>query len=394
MKKAILTAVILSVVLSGIALAQSEADMAYTKAMTANTPQEKANLLKAYIANYAGKGGQYDNFAYAFCFQALVASGKFDAETLSIGEKALTFSGLDDDLKGQTIMTLASLYAKSAATSEKAKTYAAQLIQHAAAAKGKEGANAALWNQMTGAGHYITGQAALAAKDYKTAVDAYFLAYGILKNAKILAEIKTAGKALYDAKNYAEAEKLYRATYAAQKDAESLSLLSQCLYNQGKSAEALAMFKEAYAKNKTGEMAYNIGVVLAKEAKTNPAATNDAIHYLLDAGILGTKNAKQAQQAVVIAQTMFFGQDKEWNNRVKAIEESNKLVEEWTKTLNTKFGEKSEDDLSSDEKREFRRLNENLDREKKIVAGIQAQQKATMDAFQKLVDEAKRRNGK
>jgi hypothetical protein len=54
MKKALLTAVILSVLLGGITFAQSEADLAYTKAMTANTPQEKANLLKAYIANFAG----------------------------------------------------------------------------------------------------------------------------------------------------------------------------------------------------------------------------------------------------------------------------------------------------------------------------------------------------
>ncbi|MCX6559529.1 MAG: hypothetical protein NTZ26_03350 [Candidatus Aminicenantes bacterium] len=394
MKKALLTAVILSVVLSGFAFAQNEADQAYAKAMTANTPQEKATLLKAYIASFAGKGGQYDNFAYAFCFEAMVASGNIGAEALGYGEKALTMPGLDDDLRGKTMMTLASIYVKSAATAEKAKAYAGQLIQHAAAAKAKEGANVALWNQMTGAGHYITGQAALAVKDYKTAVDSYFQAYNILKNAKILDEIKKAGKALYDAKNYAEAEKLYRATYAVLKDSESLSQLSQSLYNQGKSAEALTMFKEAYAKNKTGETAYNIGVTLAREAKTNPSVTNDAIRYLMDAGILGTKNAKQAQQAVQIAQSLFFSQDKEWNNRVKAIEESNKLTAEWTKTLNTKFGEKSEDDLSSDEKREFRRLNENLAREKKIVEGIQAQQKATMDAFQKLVDEAKRRNGK
>jgi len=394
MKKAVLTAVVLSVLLGGVAFAQSEADQAYAKAMTANSPQEKANLLKAYIASYAGKGGQYDNFAYAFCFQAMVQSGNIGAEALGYGEKALTMPGLDDDLKGQTMMALASVYARSAATSEKAKTYANQLIQHAAAAKGKEGANPALWNQMTGAGHYIIGQAALAAKDYKASVDAYFQAYNILKDAKILAEVKKAGKSLYDAKNYAEAEKIYRAIYAVLKDGDSLSLLSQSLYNQGKSAEALAMFKEAFARNKTGEMAYNIGVTLAKEAKTNPAATKDAINFLLDAAVLGTKKADQAKQAMAIAESMFYSQDKEWNNRVKSIQESNKLSEEWTKTLNTKFGEKSEDDLTSDEKREFRRLNENLAREKKIVADIQAQQKVTMDAFQALLAEAKRRNGK
>ena len=47
-----------------------------------------------------------------------------------------------------------------------------------------------------------------------------------------------------------------------------------------------------------------------------------------------------------IAQSLFFSQDKEWNNRVKEIQESNKLIEEWAKTLNTKFGDKSEDELT------------------------------------------------
>ena len=56
--------------------------------------------------------------------------------------------------------------------------------------------------------------------------------------------------------------------------------------------------------------------------------------------------------------------------------------------------DKGEDDLTPDEKREFRRLNESIDKEKKIVEGIQAQQKATMDGFNKAVAEAKTRNGK
>jgi len=133
---------------------------------------------------------------------------------------------------------------------------------------------------------------------------------------------------------------------------------------------------------------------MAKEAKTNLNMTNDAVRFLLDAAVLGTKNPKQSQQAMEIAQGLFFAQDKEWNNRVRAIQESNKLVEEWVKTLNTKFKDKNEDELTSDEKREFRRLNENITREKKIVEGIQAQQKATMDAFQKLLNEAKSRNGR
>ena len=156
----------------------------------------------------------------------------------------------------------------------------------------------------------------------------------------------------------------------------------------------MAMFKEGFGKKKTGEMAYNIGVMLAKEAKTNPALPGEAIKYLLDAAVLGTKDAKEAQQAMDIAQSLFFSQDKEWNNRVKLIQESNKLIEDWAKTLNTKYKDKSEDDLTPDEKREFRRLNENIEKEKKIVEGIQAQQKTTMDGFNKALAEAKSRNGR
>ncbi len=396
MKKAVLTTVLLSVLLGGICFAQSEGDQAYIKAMQANSPQEKANQLKEYISKYAGKGGQYDGFAYSFLFLALIESNKTDAETLGYGEKALTFAGIEDIIKGRILMTLASVYARNPQTADKAKQFANQLIQHAASSKSKEAeaANAATWNGLTGGAHYVIGQAAEKSKDYKGAVDSYFTAYNILKDKKILGEIKRLGKSLYEAGNMAEAEKVFRVIYGTLQDGESLTLLAQALYKQGKQAEAMAMFKEAYGKKKTGEMAYNIGVMLAREAKTNPALTGDAIKYLLDAASLGTKNAKEAQQAMNIAQSLFFSQDKEWNNRVKLIQESNKLIEDWAKTLNTKYKDKSEDDLSPDEKREFRRLNENIEKEKKIVEGIQAQQKTTMDGFNKALAEAKSRNGR
>jgi tetratricopeptide (TPR) repeat protein len=396
MKKTVLTIVLLSVFLGGICFAQSESDQAYIKAMQANSPQEKAAQLKEYISKYAGKGGQYDGFAYSFLFLALIQTNKTDAETLGYGEKALTFTGVEDITKGQILMTLASVYARNPQTADKAKQFANQLIQHAAASKGKEAeaGNAANWNGLTGGAHYVIGQAAEKSKDYKGAVESYFNAYNILKKKEILGEIKHMGKSLYDAGNMAEAEKIFRVTYNTLQDGDSLTLLSQALYKQGKQAEAMAMFKEAFGKKKTGEMAYNIGVMLAKEAKANPALTGEAIKYLLDAAVLGTKRPKEAQQAMEIAQSLFFSQDKEWNNRVKQIQESNKLIEDWTKTLNTKYKDKSEDDLSSDEKREFRRLNENIAKEKKIVEGIQAQQKTTMDGFNTAMAEAKSRNGK
>jgi hypothetical protein len=394
MKRAVLIFVALTLLAGSLALAQSEADQAYIKAMQANSPQEKATLLKEYVTKYAGKGGQNDNFAYAFLFLALIETGKSDAETMSYGEKALTFGGIEDGDKARILMTLASVYSRSAQTAEKAKTYANQLIQHANAAKSKEGANQAAWTNMVGAANYIIGQALEKSKDYKGAVESYFSAYNTLKDKKILGEIKKLGKSLYDAGNFAEAEKVFRATHSSLQDDDSMVFLSRSLYKQGKQAEALSMFKESFHRRKTGELAYNIGVMLARDAKANPALTGDAIRYLLDSAMLGTKSAKEAQQAMEIAQSLYFGQDKEWNNRVKLIQESNKLIEDWTKTLNTKFKDKNEDELTSDEKREYRRLNESIEKEKKIVEGIQAQQKATMDGFNKQVAEAKARNGR
>jgi tetratricopeptide (TPR) repeat protein len=394
MKKAALAIVLLAVFVCGICAAQSEGDQAYIKAVQANTPQEKATLLKDYIGKFAGKGGQYDGFAYTFLFQALIQTGKTDAETLGYGEKALTFTGIEDGDKARIMMTLASVYAKNAQTVDKAKQFANQLIQFSGAAQKKEGANPAVWNQMIGAGHIVIGQAAEKAKDYKGAVESLFNAYNIIKDKKILDEIKRMGKSLYTAGNMAEAEKVFRVTFNTLQDGESLTLLSQSLYKQGKQAEAMALFKEAFNKKKTGELAYNIGVTLARDAKTNPALTPEAIRFLLDAAVLGTKNAKESRQAMDIAQSLFFSQDKEWNNRVKQIQESNTLIEDWSKTLNTKYKDKTEDDLTSDEKREFRRLNQNIEKEKKIVEGIQNEQKTTMDGFNKALAEAKARNGK
>ena len=93
-------------------------------------------------------------------------------------------------------------------------------------------------------------------------------------------------------------------------------------------------------------MAYNIGIMLANEAKTNPAVTNDAVDYLLDASFLDPKQAKKHQD---MAKSLFFSQDKEWNDRIKLINESQGLIKEWTDTINKKFGEKSEEELTSDE---------------------------------------------
>ncbi|MCX6576048.1 MAG: tetratricopeptide repeat protein [Candidatus Aminicenantes bacterium] len=391
MKKAVLGTIALILAFGGLALAQNECDQLYIKAMTANSPAERATLLKDFLAKCGGKGNQYENFANAnLCL--IPHQGKTGQETINYGEKALQLGGLDDLTKCQVLTTLAAVYLKQ--NPDKAKAYANQVIEAARAAKAKEteAANAAQWNNLIGAGYYALGQAQEKTKDNKSAIDSYLNSYNILKNAKIIAEIKKVGKTAYEAKAYADAEKAFRAAYQANpKDTESHALVARCLYNTGKTDEALTMMKESYAKNKNGDMAYNIGIILAKQAgSSNPTLNTEALRYLVEASLLSPTYSKKASE---LAQSMFLGADKEWNNRVKSIQESTKLIEDWTKTFNSKFEGKNVDDLTSDQKREFRRLNENIEKENKILEKLQAEQKSIQDKFQKLLGEAKARLG-
>jgi tetratricopeptide (TPR) repeat protein len=388
MKKAILSAIVAAIFLSGAAYGQSESDQAYIKAMTANTPAERVTLLKEFLSKYAGKGGQYENFANAnLCL--IGWQGKTDQETIGYGEKALALGGLDNVMKCQVMMNVADRFIKQG-QADKAKSYAGQLIQAATDAKAKE-PEAANWNAMIGAGHYLTAQALDKAKDSKGALEAYMTSYGILKDAKILTEVKKLARGLYDAKNYAEAEKVFRTLAQANpKDTESQALIAQCLYKAGKVDEAMALWKESFIKSKSGDLAYNIGITLAKEAKTNPALTNDAIRYLLDAAFLSPAKSKEAR---ALAESLYFSSDKEWNNRVKLMQESKALIDDWIKTINTKFGDKSEEDLTPDQKREYRKIKESIDKEQKTLDELNAKQKAGVEGFNKILESEKQKLG-
>ncbi|MCJ7565350.1 MAG: hypothetical protein MUP52_12290, partial [Candidatus Aminicenantes bacterium] len=94
-----------------------------------------------------------------------------------------------------------------------------------------------------------------------------------------------------------------------------------------------------------------------------------------------------------LAENLYYSNDKEWNNRVKLMLESKQLIDEWAKTINTKFGDKSEEDLTPDQRREYRKINELIDKEQKVLEDLQAKQKASMEGFNKLLEEAKQRLG-
>lgn len=389
MRKMILTIIVAAFALSGLAQAQTDCDQMYVKAMQANSPAERAKFLKEFLASCSGKGNQYENFANAFL--CTLPFQKTDQETLAYGEKALAIGGLDEAIKSQVVMTLASVSNKLN-HNDKTKTYSEQLIQIGTAGKAKE-PEAANWNTMIGVGHFLVGQSQQKTNDIIGALASYEAAYILIKDNQILNEVKKMGKAFMDAKKFAEAEKVYRFLAGTGKDPDSTRIIADIMVQSGRKAEALQMFKDMYAKKKTGDMANNIGILLAQESKTNPAVISEAVNYLLEASLL-SQNQGQAQKARNLAEGLFMSQDKEWNNRVKAIQESQKLIDDWTKTLNTKFGDKSEDELTPDERREYRKINEVMEKEKKIVEGIQAQQKATMARLETLLAQAKQRVGR
>ncbi len=137
MKRTGLATLALTLLLFSLLPAQNEADDAYIKAMTSNNPAQRIQLLKEYIAKYAGKGTKYENFAYAnICLTPY--QGKSPKETTDYGEKALAAGGLDDTTKCQVLVTLSSVYSETGQNLDKAKNYAIQVVEIAKANKEKE----------------------------------------------------------------------------------------------------------------------------------------------------------------------------------------------------------------------------------------------------------------
>lgn len=380
-------------ILSPLEAQINECDEAYIKAMTAQTPAQRAQMLKDFISKCGGKGNQYENFAYANL--ALIEyPGKTAKDAIDFGEKALALGGLDDLTKCQILIQVSALYSQSGQNLEKAKTYAARVVETAKAAKAKEetSENSAQWNQLIGGGYFALGQAQEKAKDYSGAVDSYVASYNLLKNVKIMATVKKLGKMLYDAKAFANAEKAFKAAYTASKDFESTLFYAKSLYRNNKNGESLVYFKEAYAKQKTGEIAYNIGIILAKDAKANPSLASEAIRYLLEASFT---YPAQSEQAMKLAETLFFLSNKEikYNETVTEIQARSKKIEDLTATYNAKFGGKDEEDLSDAEKKEMKNLLASIETEKKALEKLQIEQNMAIAKFNKLLEDTKQRLG-
>jgi tetratricopeptide (TPR) repeat protein len=395
MKKTVMIFLSVMLLVVNILPAQENSpDQAYIKAVTTQDPGQKASLLKDWIAKYSGQGSQYENFAYA----TLVITpypGKTPQETITYGEKAIQLGGLDEMTVCQVCLTLSTLISQSGQNMDKAKSYAEKVVQTAQAAKGKESEreNAKQWNTLIGAGHYAGGQAMEKAGDLKGASKAYIDSFKILKNPQILANIKTVGKALYDAKQYAAAETPFRLACQESPDFGSLAILAKTLYRLGKKDDALNFFKQAHGKQKTGEIAYNIGILLAGKAGSSAKAANEAIDYLLQASFLSQANSKKAMD---LAQGLFFNtarKDLQYNEKVKLIRDTGKTLQQKTDTFNTTFGEKAEEDLTDKEKREMEVLLAEIQELQKNIKIFEEESQAALGEFNKLIEQTKKNLG-
>jgi tetratricopeptide (TPR) repeat protein len=384
MKRILMTVFLLAVVATGFLAAQNEADDAYVKAMTQSDPCQKVQALKAYVQKYAGKGTQYDNFAHVFLCLTPCPSQPA-AEKIQYGEKALTMEGVDDNTKTQLLITITSLYLGSGQNLDKAKAAAGKLIDLAKANKEKDPSEAQ-WGKLIGAGYFLQGQAAEMAKDMGAAADAYISSYAILKDPKIMAQINKLAKTLYDAKQFVQAEQVFRTLYNHSKDAESALKLGQALYRSNKADEALALFKEAYAKKQTGELAYNIGIILAKKAP------QEAIDYLIVASFL---YPAQSQNALGMAQNLFFtsSPDAKINDVINKIQEKQKKIDELTKSFNTKFTDRNEEDLTDDEKAEMKKILSDIDVQRAEIAKLQSSSSEMTGRWTKRMEDVKKRLG-
>jgi tetratricopeptide (TPR) repeat protein len=383
MKRTILAIVTLMFVLAGLAAAQG-ADEEYLKAMQLSDNCQKVQALDNYISKYAGQGTTNEHWAYAYYCLTPCAS-KNPQKAAEFGEKAMGMPGLDADTKLKLMIAVPQFY-YGAGQADKGNASASKLIEF-----GKSYSDAKAGTQLQATGYFLIGNAAEKAGDNGKATENYILAYNTFKDPNIVKQIRTLADKLYKAQKYAEAEQVLRRFYAADQGPESATVLAQTLHKQGKTDEALAIYREAYAKKKAPGLALNIAMILNGQAKTDPSKTNEAINALIEAALL---NSKDSTKLLEQAKYLFVSQDKELASSYAKIEEHNKAIEEFNKTIGTKFEGKSEEDLSEADKRLLKTLQGNIEVEKQAIAKIQAGQKGVVDKFNALVAQVKTRLGK
>jgi hypothetical protein len=392
MRKTLLTTLALIFFFSSLAISQNdEAHNAYLQAMGAPTLAQKIQLLKNYINKYKGQGTQYEHYAYAnLCILSSQTNDLNDA--IDYGENALLLGRLDDYTKTQILFVLSTIYTKLGKNLEKAKNYALQVVELARVNEGKKSATTTTdqWSKLMGAGYYTHAQAQEKAKQLKGAASSYIRSYNILKNPQIGKDLKKVGKALYKFKFYKDAEEAFRVAYEILGDYESGSYYSKTLFKNNKKTEALKYFEKLYSTQKSGEVAFYIGIILAENAKKDPSVSKEAITYLLEASYLSPSNSEKARS---LAESLFFHSEEAagYNEKVKELTGLSKKLEEMTELFNENFGDKQEDELSDKEKKEIESWLKDIEALEAKIKKIEAEQSVMVAKFNKLLEETKKK---
>lgn len=392
MKKTVIVILTLFLLMCIFLLGQTEeSHQAYIKAMSAPSLEQKIQLLKDYLAKYKGQGTENENYVYAYLCLYCSQANKLN-EAADYGETAVTVSGLDDSTKVQVYLTLGSIYTRLGKNLEKAKNYAMQVVDIARLNKDKESSTTtpAQWNQLMGAGYYTHAQAQEKAKQNKGAVDSYIKSYELLKNPQILNDLKKAGKALYDFNFFKDAEVAFQFLSMYLKDFESYTYYAKSLHKNGNKNEALIYFKKAYEKKKSGEIAYNIGIILAGNSKSNPSLNQDAIGYLLEASFLSPAHSQKARE---LAEGIFFNlpENKEYNRIAKEILEKNKKLEELVSVYNEKVEEYKGQEITKKQQKILDDFAADIEAEQSKIEKLKSEQQVYVDKFNKLLEDAKKR---
>jgi len=390
-RTALITLSAILILVTSLPAQDTAANDAYIKAMTSNDVGEKATLLKDWVATYGGKGQQYENFACAtLC--TINYPGKTPEDIINYGEKAITLGGLDDSTKCQVLLQVSAVYTHKGQNLAKAKNYSQQIVQISQAAKGKESEanNAKMWNQLVGAGYFTKAQAMEKNGELKDAVTAYINSYNILKNKQIITSIAKLGKSLYDSKAYADAEKAFATAVPILKDYGSTTLYAKTLHRLGKKSEAINYYKQSYGKKRSGEIAYNIALLLAPQAQTSATVGQETVQFFLEASFLSPANSKKAME---YAQGLYFKHNPAYNEKIQALQTKSKNLETLTNTFNSKFGEKEEEELSEAEKKEMNSILAQIDSEHKAITTLQTEQQTELEKFNQLIAQTKQKLG-
>ncbi len=392
-KKALTILLFLAVICIPLLSQTSEADQAYINAMTAQNPTEKARLLKDWLTTYAGKGNQYEKYTYSeLCL--IPYENKTVKETIDYGEKAIQVGGHDDFTTSRVLSVLSGLYVQTGQNLDKAKKYALQVIQLGEKNITPEVSieSAATWNMLIGVAYFNHAQALEKEKDPRGALDSYINSYNLLKDIQIAHALKKIGKTLYDFKFYKEAERAFRIAAEAVKDYPSLYFYAATLHRNGKREEALTYYKLAYSKQKSGDAAYNIGIILAAKAEKDASVVDEAIKYLLEASLLSPSNSKKSMQ---LAEHLYFNfKDLEYNRKVKELQQKTKELEELSADYNRRFGDKEDEQLSETDRRIANVMIKDIEELQQAIKKIQEDQQKALEKFSRLVEDAKQRLSK